>query len=1135
MLAVTLCLAFTLAPRAFPVQDPLVDSFRHPPASAKPHTWWHWMNGNVTKEGITADLEAMKRAGIGGAQMFTVPESIPKGPVGYMSPQWREMTKWAVQEAARLGIELCIHNCAGWSSSGGPWITPENAMQVIAWSSVQVEGPKHFEEVLPMPKAPHVYAKVDYYKDIAAFAFRTPTEGEDIGSQVVRFSGSQATGVVEPSTAWPENLNTLTPENLFQSVHLGKTGVHRQDGLDPDLTPGAAGLHVPKEGFFLLTGKMDASGKLTWNVPEGNWTILRMGHVPTGKDNHPSPPEGDGLEVDKLSREALQTHWDGIMAKVLADAGPLAGKSLNNALIDSYEVGSQNWTPRMREEFQKRRGYDLMAYLPTVAGVGVESKEVTERFLWDFRRTIADMFTDNYFAAFGEMCRKAGILYSNEPYGNGGFDDLQAGGKADIPMGEFWIGGGAMETTKIASSAAHIYGKKIVGAEAFTAGEGEGRYTVEPYSIKALGDYVFTQGINRYIFHRYAMQPWMDLKPGMTMGPWGSHLDRHNTWWNLAPAWLTYVARCQSMLQQGLFVADTLYFYGDNGPNTLPSRANLNPKLPAGYDYDGCDATIIRERATVKNGRVVLPDGMSYRVLVMPETKFMTPETLRRVRQLVLDGATIVGPRPEKSPSLVNYPACDEEVAKIAAEVWGDLDGKTKTSRGYGKGTVYWGATLAEVLKTSATPPDFEFRGFGAATKLAYIHRNISGAEAYFVSNQRYSQADADCTFRVSGKLPELWHPETGEIEPAPVWREEGGRTIVSLRFQPAESVFVIFRKPISAKGPRHLVSFEREGERISAAQHKIEIRSARYGTADGRGADVTDVVRRLVQEGATEIEATNGNFGDPVVNVVKQLTIDYSVDGRTLVQTVGENQTVVLLQLPGGPKSASYTILGKSSGAALVPIKGGTYRMQYSDGTKGTLQVKSGAQDLAIGGAWDVAFAPNLGAPPKAVFPKLLSWTESDVPGIKYFSGTATYKKEFFVADKAVLGPGRKVFLDLGEVKNFAQVKLNGKPLGILWKAPFVVDVTGLIRTGSNTLEVQVTNLWPNRLIGDEQLPPDVEWQGNHLKDWPDWYKKGEPRPKTGRVAFTTWRYYHKDSKLLASGLMGPVMLRSAQRVEIR
>lgn len=1077
--------------------DPLVAGFQNPPSSARPHTWWHWMDGNVTKEGITADLKAMKEVGIGGAQMFTVAQGIPKGPVDYMSPKWREMTVHAVKEAARFGIELCIHNCAGWSSSGGPWVKPEHAMQVVAWSTVQVTGPKTFSEPLPPIQAPQVFAKVDYSKDIAVYAFPTPSEGES-----------------------DSELPLSQGEKESRPLFLGKTGVNRMDGLVPDLSPSPAGLAIPAAHLHNVTRHF-VNGRLTWEVPQGNWTILRLGHVPTGKNNHPAPPESDGLEVDKMSREAMDAFWSGTMATVIKDIGPLAGKVLNNALIDSYEVGGQNWTPKFREEFRKRRGYDCLPWMPAVAGFAVESKEKTERFLWDFRRTIADLFADNYFGYFKELSRKHGIQFSVEPYGSGGFDNLQVGGLADIPMGEFWLGGGTQETLKLAASAAHTNGRAIVGAESFTADDVRGRWLENPYDAKALGDLVFTHGINRYIFHRYAHQPWMDKFPGMTMGPWGTHLERTQTWWTEAKAWMKYIARCQYLLQKGKFVADVLYYTGESAPVDLPSRMNLKPAMPAGYDYDGCDTTVLM-KLQVKNGRLVLPDGMSYRILVLPQTTIMSLQVARKLRGLVASGAIVVGRKPTGVPSLHNFSEEEQDLKVIADEVWG----KGPTLRPgwvYGKVATVSALPLIQLLK-----PDFEYKSLTGGAKLAYIHRRIGNAEVYFVSNQKYAPAEVDATFRVTGKRPELWHADSGLVENAPVYRPDGNRTVVPLRLGPAESVFVVFRRADSGD---HLTSFKKVPARgeVVPMPPKVTIRSARYESADGRGADVTAIVQQLVKQGEVEIPATNGLFGDPVVNVVKRLVIEYAVDGKPMKKTVAENETLVLAESPKGPNEpGSYNLRAVASGSPMVAFwKKGTYESVNSRGTRFCAVVLKDAESVSISGPWKVNFKPNWGAPASINLAKLISWTEHPNSGVKYFSGSATYSKEFR-APAAMTAKDRVIVLDLGRVKNFATVRLNGKELAVLWKEPFSVDLTGKLKAGLNRLEVKVTNLWVNRIIGDEQLPPDVEWQGVTLKNWPEWLVKGQPRPKTGRYTFTTWKFWNKDSPLLESGLLGPVVIRS-------
>ena len=436
--------------------DSIEDGFRNPPDSAKPQTWWHWMNGNITKEGITADLEAMKRVGIGGATIVNVDCGIPAGPVKFLSPEWRTLFKFTVQEADQLGLELCVENCAGWSSSGGPWNTPEHAMQRVTTSEQKVKGPMHFSGVLPPPPA-----RLGYYRDIAVLAFRTP-EGED---------GTEKRLLID-------NINAKSGANgefVLSSPAKGRV---------------AAGLVVQRTGIVDLTRELHADGRLEWDVPSGDWTILRLGYTPTGVENHPAPAEGTGLECDKFSREALDAHWAGFVQKVLDDLGPLAGKgkALNNVLIDSYEVGGQNWTPQFRSEFEKRRGYDPLLYLPTLTGRVVDSPEVSERFLWDLRRTIADLFAENYYGHFQELCHQHGLKASFEPY-TGPFESLQCGAAADIPMGEFWVGGAPDSSIKLAASIGHIYGRSIIGAESFTAAPGpqHGRWLDDPYSLKALG------------------------------------------------------------------------------------------------------------------------------------------------------------------------------------------------------------------------------------------------------------------------------------------------------------------------------------------------------------------------------------------------------------------------------------------------------------------------------------------------------------------------------------------------------------------------------------------------------------------------------------------------------------------------
>jgi len=1091
--------ALMLGTAVMAAPDSLEKGFLNPPNSAKPHTWWHWMNGNISREGITADLEAMKQIGLGGAQIFNVDCGIPAGPVRFNSPEWVQVMKHAVDEASRLGLELCVHNCGGWSSSGGPWVKPEFAMQEPVWSERKVTGPAHISEALPQPET-----REGFYRDIAVLAFR--------------------------SESLPENGEQINDIR-------GKAAYDRRDRLDPDTTAKVPGGAIPLDGVINISQSMTSDGRLTWDVPEGKWTILRMGYTCTGAINAPAPPEGTGLECDKFSKEALDAHWAGMMGPVLAAVGPAAGRSLDNALIDSYERGHQNWSARFPEEFKTRCGYDITPYLPVLTGRVVGSPEISERFLWDFRRTVADLYAENYVGHFTELCHKNGMQSSTEPYGNFTFDNIQCGRQVDITMGEFWVAGwGVGETTKMAASAVHTGGKKIVGAESFTADEMRGRWQIDPYSIKALGDRIYCDGVNRFIMHRYAHQPWMNVKPGMTMGPWGTHFERTLTWWKQGTGWVSYLSRCQYLLQSGLFSADLCYCYGESAANDLLNRRSLRPAPPAGYDYDGCDAGVVLQRMSVRNGRIVLPDGMSYRVLVLPESRFMTPKMLTKIAALVKAGAVVVGPKPAQSPSLAAYPACDQQVRKLADEVWGNCDGISVKQHAYGLGKVYWGMDLAKVLAATNTKPDFQTQDKPGQERVTYIHRTIGNTEVYFVANHAYFPISVDCTFRQSGKVPEFWYADTGKITAAPVYREHGGLTTVPIRFDPAGSVFVVFRKP--AGGANHLVSAARQGGETEASiASKLRIVKATYGPADDptRTADVTSKVADMAAALNFTIQASNDVFGDPALNVPKQLTVEYTVAGKPQKAVVGEGGQIDLVTGDGSSAMPAFEMTaGKNGSVALKAWQPGVYTLKTTDGKTRTLRVKAGAATAALTGPWALQFPDGWGAPKQVTLDKLISWTEHSNPGVRYFSGTARYSKDFTLP-ASLVAPGRSVLLDLGKVKNFAEVTLNGKKLNVLWKEPFRADVTGLVRAGRNHLEVSVTNLWPNRIIGDAQQPDDCQWNGNAIAKIPQWVTDGGKRPQAGRYTFATWRYYNKDSQLLESGLIGPVVIRSVEPIATR
>lgn len=1094
-LAVTLYVIFLFVALPSPTAlatdpgDELAAGFVSPPPSAKPHTWWHWMNGNVTKEGITADLEAMQRVGIGGAQIFNVLEGIPDGPVDYLSPKWLELFHHAASEADRLGLELCLQNCAGWSSSGGPWITPEHAMQTVVTSETKAKGPSHFDAALPQPTA-----NLNYYRDIAVIAFPTPSQDTRI-----------------------EQLDAKALK-----------GFEMKYGMTPDAKQVPAAAVIPRDKIVELTSSLKPDGRLTWDVPQGDWTILRVGRTPTGKENHPAPKPGRGLECDKLSSEALDVHWAAGIEPVLKHLGPLAGKTLNNCLIDSYEVGDNNWSPKFRDEFIKRRGYDPVPFLPVLTGRYVDGGERTERFLWDFRRTIGDLFAENYFNHFAELCHKRGLLASAEPY-DGPFECLQAGAKADVVMGEFWISPDVdmIHSVKLASTIANTHGIPFVGAESFTAiPDNCGKWLAHPGMLKTMGDAMWCLGINRYIFHTYAHQPWKDKTPGMTMGQWGTHFSRTNTWWEQSRAWMTYIARAQYLLQQGRTVADVLYLAGEASPNGGIRLPALKAK---GYEYDVIGTDLILALA-VKDGQILTPIGGSYRMLVLPDTEWMTPAVARKVRELVEAGATVLGPKPKKSPSLANYPACDAEVGKIADELWPATPGE----RVFGKGKIIAGRSVEEVLAAQKVTPDFV--ASDGKTTLDFIHRATDKVDIYFVSSQKRSPQTVDCEFRVAGRLPELWDAETGAIQLAPIWRVEDDRTIVTLDFEQAGSMFVVFRQ--QAHAPRDpIVKITRSnGDRLRKTP-TLQIKKATYGDfsrSDGAKVDVTAKLAERVRDGELEVPADNNLAGDPAVRVVQELRVNYVLDGVAGSIVVPENQ---MLRLPSGetPDALPAPRVSLENGVLyLTAGEADRYTMTTASGAKKTAVIEDLPKPFEPSGSWEVSFPEGRGAPAKDVFYSLMSWTDHSDPGIKYFSGTAAYRKNVEIPADC-LSENRSLVLDLGQVKEIAEVRLNGKDVGILWKAPFRIDITSFAKVGNNELEVRVTNLWPNRLIGDEQHPDDCQWDGIHLKDWPDWMKKGEPRPVKERLAFTTWKHWTKDSPLQPSGLLGPVRLLTLEKAPVK
>ncbi len=1065
----------------------LTNGFRNPPEQAKPRTWWHWTNSNITKEGITKDLEWMKRSGIGGMQLADVASGSGQEvehKIIFGSLEWLEAVKHSASEAKRLNLEMTIFSSAGWSLTGGPWVKPEQAMKKLVWSDTLLNGPGKFNGKLPKP--PSCEGPFDnmarttqntdpgFYKDCIVLAFPTPGNENDFQTkyEIITSDGNNNTEYLtdndlntssrirasdETNSAWIQfnfdepytaqaisiasrngipfgtisisddgkNFRILAilpgpqlyragkvetvafPQSVARNFRIEFTGapwrpaevmaetdprpdtvymineislhsgprIHRWEdkagffhlfNYDPVSIsiPSADVLSsssfINPENIIDLTSKIDREGFLQWDVPAGDWTIMRFGYSLTGSKNRPAVPSGLGYEVDKLSREHTEAYLHGYTDQIANTLGSLYGDGLRYVLLDSWEAGMQNWTDKMIMEFTKRRGYDPTPFLPALTGRIVGNRDVSDRFLWDFRRTLADMFAENHFSTATEFFEKQGLGTYGEVSGVSLeiLEDALLNKKyVNIPMGEFWFRSlhpdlMYYQDIRGAASASHVYGKNLVAAESFTGGGFE-----SPYSLKKVGDYWFTQGVNRIIFHTSAHQP-LDTKPGNTMV--GTHINRNITWADQAKPFMTYLARNSFMLQQGSFVADLAYLLDEGAPSTMPIwGSGLRPAPPEGYDFDYINADVLINRMTVDgDGHLTLPGNLSYAVLVLPETEMMTLPVAMKLHELVEAGATIIGTRPLKTPGLTGYPPSEKQLKMITDDLWADLDGISRTRRSFGKGQVIWGMPLAAVLKLIDLPCDVVYSR-PLDGEISWIHRRLDNTDIYFIVNRTGMDMDIEVRFRVAGREAELWHPESGLTEPAS-YSFDGDKTIVPLHLNQYQSVFVVFDQK-------------------------------------------TDVESRSKQ-----------------VSVSTQLS--------------------------------------------------------------------------KVTGPWEVSFPSGMGVSEGPRATNLESWTTNDDQGIKYFSGTGTYTT-------SINAPGKwfqkdaEIILDLGRVGDIAEVIVNGTLSDTLWFYPYRCDIAGLLRKGQNKLEIKVTNQWTNRLIGDRQVPQEERVLNARL------FIRGTQLPESGLI----------------------------------
>jgi hypothetical protein len=1121
------------------------DGFKNPPSYSKVHTWWHWLDGNITKEGITGDLEAMKDQGIVQATILNVglfgdrDFGIPK--VVFGSDQWFEMFRWALQEAKRLGIRIGVHNCDGWSSTGGPWITPEMSMKQFVWTKTAVEGGRTVRLNLKRP-----FAVQNFYRDAAVVAYRTdektnsfrlaspemtlndttdasmmadgnPVSGVEIkkGDRVTISSGAplrfnriavhprrsfmwnnadeftcvftvatsqdgkrygkikevgvkglNQTGIV-PVPPTSARFVRITVEALgggdaWIPVFLSEIELLR-DGEKPSFSPSipnlsekTASIKPSREDCFysrgeddpnqpvpsvkdvlVLTDRMAADGTLQWEAPEGNWTVLRFGYTATGATNGPATKEGTGLECDKMDAAAVDLHFGNFPKRLIDAAGSYTGNTFAFLLVDSWECAFQNWTDDFPDEFEKRRGYSLIPFLPVLSGDRIGSSEESEAVLFDFRKTIADLIEENYYEHFSDRCRKEKLEFHAEViYGNSNYpplDILRTTRCVDLPMYEFWTGTDShslLQYTPTAgpefnmpSCASAGYGKSVTASEAYT---GMAHYSESFQNLKPFGDRAYCAGINRMILHSNVHQP-SNQKPGMTLGQYGSHFNRNNGPWLFASEWLAYQSRIQYCLQQGEVSADVLYFLGDQLPQYfVHNRSNT---VPPGYQVNACNFDILKNRVRPVDGKLRLNDATDYALLSLPEFPFMDLETLKLIESLVKEGAAVYGPKPEHVLSLSDAKVHQAAFVALADRLWGKIDGKTVFENAYGMGKVFWGMPIGEALKKIGLTPDFTTNR-EESDSFQFIHKKINGMDVYFVANQKNSTLPRECLFRAGDKVPEIFDPETGRVEKPAVFRFENGSVRVPVTFKPYQSLLFVF-KP------------------------------------DKATENITTVLKNAKQ----------------------------------------------IFPSQGGQDVQIPKVLIESGGLSGIPVESGQYDFVTQNGK--TLSGRfSSPEELEIADFTGmVRFEPAYPAQGIATvkISRLKPLTDFQDPDVRYFAGNATYSIRFTVPE-GFAAERDSVLLDVGDFEAAGEVKLNGNPLGKIWNPGTELNVTGLLKK-ENELEVSIATVCRNRFIGDFIEYGEVRslWTSSPIGD-----------------------FLNKHSPLKPSGLMGPLKLVKVNRQRV-
>ena len=1134
-----------IAGLSFTYAADLEQEFRNPPDAARPGVYWYFMDGNLDREAMTADLESMKEVGLGNLVFLEVNIGVPRGPVDFMSEDWQDLFVHAVRESERLGIDITLGSGPGWTGSGGPWVKPEQAMQFLLTSVTEAKGPAKFDAILPLPQQhPTPWGKMvtDFYEDVFVFAFPKC-------SPVISDINEKALYDRYPYTSWKGGVKEFLPAPA------------RFD------EPSAEQVVSP-ETIIDISKHLDSDGRLLWDVPVGEWTILRMARRATCASTRPAPKPGIGLECDKFDTAALDHHFANYYGKLLKKVGPRKGQNGWKAVhIDSWEMGSQNWTEHFLSEFKTRRGYDAKPYLLAYSGRAVGSLEESERFLWDIRMTSQELVLENHAGHLKKLGHEHGFELSIEPYDMNPCADLDLGAVADVPMCEFWGAGYGFDSSFScieSTSIAHTMGRSIVSAEAFT---GQDQWRQYPGAMKNQGDWAFAMGINRFVYHTFAHKPLGDEhRPGMTMGPYGVHWDRGQTWWPLAGAYHEYVTRCSHLLRQGVTVSDILYLTPEGAPHVFRAPASaLEGRGPLadkkGYGFDGCSPNILMERAQVKDGRIQFPGGTSYRLLVLPRFETMTPKLLKKITQLVEAGAVVYGAPPVASPSLSGYPQCDTRVQDLATRLWGKTP---RAERKLGKGRIILdqGAQSEEDNEkdssllpkagtwiwldkgnpaASAAPGDVHFRTTFDVLDVKSLAKarieatadnsfalKINGKEV--LSGDNFNNAySADIlpalrpgknTVTVTANNASNEPNPAGFIAAVELSQSDGTKTVmVSDQTWYASSNgtdwSVAKRLGPGPMGPWHLKEPATTTDAVLYPDYTTTVAvleamdvpqdfqsdgPVRYGHRRTESAHIY-----FVANTANEKIETSCAFR--VRQGVPQLWNPVTAEIRTLPQ-FSHNGKTTSVPVTFEAHQSFFVIFPRMASTDLPVIAG---RRNFPHATPVT----------TLAGSWDVALDPKWGGPDKVTFNRLQDWTSRAERGIKYYSGIATYRKIFDLPQGAG-GRGQesegKIYLDLGTVHDMARVRLNGKDLGVAWCAPWRVDITEAVKGKGNDLEIEIANRWPNRLLGDQQAPDkDVR-----TVKWDSGFLEGKAY-KTGRYTFTT---NNARGQLLPSGLLGPVQI---------